>query len=103
MPKRINPSTVGLFVLGGIAMLVALVLILGSGRWFSRQERFVCFFTGTLNGLNVGAPVKFRGVQIGSVESIMVNLPGHQPAGAITPQMAQELRLPVIIELDPKQ
>jgi paraquat-inducible protein B len=103
MPKRINPSTVGLFVLGGIAMLVALVLVLGSGKWFSHQDRFVCFFSGSLSGLNVGAPVKFRGVQIGAVDGIMVNLPGRRPAGFITAARAENLRLPVIIELDTKQ
>jgi paraquat-inducible protein B len=84
-------------------MVVALVVILGSGKWFTKQDRFVCFFTGDLNGLNVGAPVKFRGVKIGSVDSILVNLPGRTPKHPISAQRAEKLRLPVIIELDQKQ
>lgn len=84
-------------------MLVALVLVLGSGKWFAHRERFVCFFTGSLNGLNVGAPVKFRGVKIGSVASILVNLPGRTPRNQITAERAQKLRLPVTIELDQNQ
>src|SRR5690348_15517820 len=100
MAKRTNPSIVGAFVLGGIAMVAALVVIFGSGKWFTQHDRFVFFFTGTLNGLNVGAPVKFRGVQIGSVASIMVNLPGRKPYRSVTAERAQKLRLPVIIELD---
>jgi paraquat-inducible protein B len=103
MAKRTNPATVGAFVLGGIAMVAALVIVLGSGKWFTRQDRFVCFFTGDLNGLNVGAPVKFRGVRIGSVVSILVNLPGRTPRHAITAERAQKLRLPVVIDLDEKQ
>ena len=84
-------------------MLVALVLVLGSGKWFAHRQRFVCFFTGSLNGLNAGAPVKFRGVKIGSVASILVNLPGRTPSKQITAARAQKLRLPVIIELDQDQ
>ncbi|HJU09375.1 MAG TPA: MlaD family protein [Candidatus Binataceae bacterium] len=103
MAKRTNPATVGAFVIGGIVLVAALVIIVGSGKWFTKQDRFVCFFTGDLNGLNVGAAVKFRGVKIGSVVSILVNLPGRTPKHAITAERAEKLRLPVIIELDEKQ
>ncbi len=103
MVKKNNPAAVGAFVIGGIVIVIGLVVILGAGNWFTHKDRFVCFFSGSLNGLNVGAPVKFRGVRIGSVASIMVNLPGYSPTRSITPESAERLRLPVIIELDQKE
>jgi paraquat-inducible protein B len=100
MAKRTNPAVVGAFVLGGAALVIALVLVLGAGRWFSNQYEFVCFFGGDLNGLKVGAPVKFRGVQIGTVSAIRINLPGRITAGSIVAEGKHKLRLPVLIQLD---
>jgi len=56
-------------------------------------------FQGNLNGLKVGAPVKFKGVQIGSVEEIKLVLSPSE--GEVSPQI-KELRLPVIIGIDRK-
>jgi paraquat-inducible protein B len=103
MAKRTNPATVGVFVLGGIALVVALILVVGSSKLFSPQHEFVCFFPGDLNGLKVGAAVKFRGVQIGSVSGIRINLPGRVTAGSVIAAHSHKLRLPVIIQLDEKQ
>ncbi len=103
MAKRTNATVVGVFVVGAIAVLVAAILVLGSGQWFGAHYRFVCFFKGSVNGLRVGAPVKFRGVQIGSVVAIRINVAGAQIPEQITRARVRTFQLPVIIELDENQ
>ena len=70
MSKRFSPTAIGAFVVGSFALLVAAIVVVGSGKMFQKPVRFVCFFPGDVNGLKVGAPVKFRGVQIGEVATI---------------------------------
>jgi phospholipid/cholesterol/gamma-HCH transport system substrate-binding protein len=70
MGKRVSPALIGAFVLGAVALVVVALLAFGSGRLFRTTEDFICNFGGSVNGLVKGAPVKFRGVQIGEVTSI---------------------------------
>jgi paraquat-inducible protein B len=72
--KKASPKAVGGFVLGAIAIAVVAVIVFGSGRLFQDRSQMVAFFTGSLQGLRVGAPVQFRGVQIGTVTEIYVQL-----------------------------
>jgi paraquat-inducible protein B len=72
MSQKANPKLIGVFVLGAIAIMVAAVIIFGSGRFFTKNETFVVFFEDDVAGLNVGAPVTFRGVRIGSVSNIYI-------------------------------
>jgi paraquat-inducible protein B len=74
MKKKVSPVLIGSFVVGAIALIVIAVLILGSGRLFVRYRDFVLYFQGSVNGLRVGAPVKFKGVEIGSVQKILLQL-----------------------------
>jgi phospholipid/cholesterol/gamma-HCH transport system substrate-binding protein len=99
MAKRVNSTMIGMFVVGSLALAIAALIVLGSGHLFRRPHRFVCFFGGSLNGLKVGAPVKFRGVQIGTVEQIMLRLPLSY--GTVKPQPRPEL--PVIVDIDESQ
>lgn len=61
---------VGLFVLAGIVLAVATVLVVGGGRLFDRPVVIETVFEESVQGLDVGAPVKLRGVQLGSVRWI---------------------------------
>lgn len=70
MSRRANPAAVGGFVLVGLAILVAGILVLGGGRLFARTERYVVFFEGSVNGLSVGSAVKVAGVPVGQVLEI---------------------------------
>ena len=70
MSKQVNKTLIGVFVVVAIAMLVAAVLIFGSGKFFQEKHRYVAYFSGSVKGLRVGAPVMFRGVRIGEVEDI---------------------------------
>lgn len=70
MGRRANPAVIGAFVLGAVALVVVAVTIWGSGKLFQRRFAAVCYFPGSVNGLAPGAPVKFRGVEIGEVDDI---------------------------------
>ena len=51
MGKRANPTLVGAFVLGALAIVIAVVIGLGSSHLFTRQHKFVMFFSSDVNGL----------------------------------------------------
>jgi paraquat-inducible protein B len=70
--KKASPKAVGGFVIGAVLIGVIAVIVFGSGRIFQKREQHVAFFTGSLQGLRLGAPVQFRGVQIGTVSEISV-------------------------------
>lgn len=95
MGKHLSPTAVGVFVLGGIAIAIVAIVILASGGLFQKTYSCVLFFGGDVNGLRVGAPVKFRGVQVGSVSRITLNLEQAGPRAR-----AYQIRIPVVIALD---
>jgi paraquat-inducible protein B len=95
MSKRFSPAAVGAFVVGAVILAVVAVVAFGSGRFFRRTYTYVLYFTGDVSGLNVGAPVKLKGVEIGSVSAVKLNL---SQAAAI--DQPGELRIPVLIEID---
>jgi paraquat-inducible protein B len=72
MSKQANPTSIGLFVVIGLALGVTGVLLFSSSRLFTRSIRCVLYFDSSLHGLSEGAPVKYRGVTIGSVERVMI-------------------------------
>ena len=91
MGKKASPATIGAFVVGAFVLLVAGVLIFGSGKLLSRSFPWVMYFDGSVKGLNVGAPVSFRGVKVGQVTDIKVVL---DPTDAT-------IHTPVFIEIEP--
>lgn len=70
MSERARPLHIGAFLLGGLALLVAAVFLISGGHWLERQDRVLMHFRGSTFGLQVGAPVVFRGVRVGTVRSI---------------------------------
>ena len=90
MSKQASPVAIGAFVLGAIAITLVAVVALGSGRLFRSTENFLLFFQGSVNGLDKGAPVKYRGVPIGVVTDILLAVP----------QLKGDPRIPVVIEID---
>jgi paraquat-inducible protein B len=100
MTKRVSPAVIGAFVVASFAILIVALIVVGSGRMFRKPSRFICMFQGNLNGLKIGAPVKVRGVQIGTVSEIRLRLAPSE--GRLRPGL-KGLRLPVIIELDRSQ
>ncbi len=61
---------IGLFMLIGIGIFVIAVIVFGSGRFFEEEVMMETYFNGSVQGLDVGSPVKYRGVTIGEVKEI---------------------------------
>lgn len=91
MSKKANKTIIGAFVVGAVALIVAGVFIFGSGKFLTKRYPFVMYFEGSLKGLDVGAPVMFRGVKCGSVKDIVLRFdPGDL-----------SVQIPVFVEMDP--
>lgn len=74
MSRKANPTLIGAFVLGAIALLVIATLLLAGGNWFGEKRQHVLYFEGASQGLQVGAPVMFLGVKVGTVKQIQLGL-----------------------------
>ncbi len=72
MSKAANKTLVGVFVTGALALAVAAIIIFGSGNLFAQKKTIVMYFGGSVKGLNIGSPVMFRGVKVGSVKEIVL-------------------------------
>lgn len=90
MSRHANPTLIGAFVLGALALGTTAVLLLAGGRWFQERHQHVLYFDGAAQGLQVGAPVVLLGVKVGSVKRIQLGL---------DPQ-TQRFMVPVTIELE---
>ena len=90
MGRRANPTVIGAFIIGAVALLVIGLLIFGRGNFFSETRTFVLYFDGSVKGLNIGAPVDFQGVRVGSVTDIKVQYLSK----------TNEFRTPVYIQVE---
>ena len=72
MSNNSNPNyfRLGVFVLAAIAVLIAIVLIFGSGQLFKKSFMVETYLTQSVTGLDTGAAVRFRGVKVGQVTLI---------------------------------
>ncbi len=91
MSNKVSPTLIGGFVVGAITLGVAGLIFFGSGPLFRKSESFVLFFDGSVSGLRTGAPVKFKGVEVGEVTGVFLDL-GQSEDNT-------EYAIPVTIEL----
>lgn len=91
MSAKPKPALIGGFIVGALAILVLGLAFFGSGKYFQQTTTAVSHFEGSLAGLRVGAPVNFRGVQIGEVAEIRLV---YDPEAVATD-------IPVVMELRP--
>jgi len=72
MSNNSNPNyfRLGVFVLTAIAALIAIILIFGSGQLFRKSFTIETYIKQSVTGLDTGAAVRFRGVNIGQVTFI---------------------------------
>jgi paraquat-inducible protein B len=87
--RPVKPSIVGGFILSGLVLAVVAILTFGHLDLFNPTERAVVVFPNSISGLAVGAPVTFRGVQVGSVRNIAIDLNGKD----LTPRVVVTLDL----------
>lgn len=72
MTEHGTKTFIGFFVLGALALFIAFILLLGSGRLGDKNPTFVLYFETSLKGLTQGSPVYFKGIRIGKVASIQI-------------------------------
>jgi phospholipid/cholesterol/gamma-HCH transport system substrate-binding protein len=71
METRVNLVAVGLFVIVLTMTAIASVLYLTSGRYYRKSyDTYQSYMTESVAGLNVNAPVRYRGVEVGRVRAI---------------------------------
>ncbi len=93
MAKQANRMMIGGFVVLAVIILAASLVVFGSGKFFKKTVHCVMYFDESVKGLNVGAPVLFQGVPIGSVTSIILQ---------VDPTKMQ-IHIPVIAEYEPEK
>lgn len=92
MSRKASPAMIGAFVLAGITLLVAGVLVFGGRELFQDKQKFVTYFEGSVQGLRVGSNVLFRGVRVGYVTDIQV----------LTDDSMLKYQIPVTFEILPE-
>ncbi len=92
MSRKANPTLIGAFVLGAVALAIIATLLLAGGSWFGERKQHVLYFEGAAQGLQVGAPVVFLGVKVGTVRQIQLGLD----------QQTRRFLVPVTIEVEPQ-
>jgi paraquat-inducible protein B len=86
-----KPALVGAFVLSGLALFIVALILFAGTHLFGHQLSAVTYFQGSVAGLEVGAPVTFRGVRVGSVKGIGVSINLKNLSS----------RIPVYMEINP--
>ncbi len=70
MSQQAHYFKIGLFVVSATALTVVGIIVFGAGRWFEKATMVETYFAESVQGLEIGAPVRLRGVPVGRVESI---------------------------------
>ena len=90
MSKRASSTLIGAFVITAIVLATGAFLLLGNVALFKDSQKAIMYFTGSVEGLQKGAPVNVRGVKIGTVIDIDVKF--HPLDG--------EFYIPVIVQFE---
>ncbi len=64
---------IGAFIVGAIVLIFIALLFFSGGRFFSEKEKVIMYFEGSVQGLQVGAPIKLKGVELGQITDIQIN------------------------------
>jgi paraquat-inducible protein B len=89
MSKKANPAVIGIFIFVGLILLIGGLLLFTSSKLFTPSAKFIVYFESSLSGLTEGAPVKYRGVTIGSVYRVMIRYN----------QATNDMAMPVLFEV----
>jgi paraquat-inducible protein B len=74
MSIRANPTAIGLFMIVALVLAVVGAVALASASWMTKETTFVSYFDESVNGLEVGAAVKFQGVPVGRVTDLLIQI-----------------------------
>jgi paraquat-inducible protein B len=88
--QKRSATLIGTFVIGGIVLFLAGLVAFSTSSLFARKQEFVMYFDSSLKGLSAGSPVSFRGVQIGQVTNIVMEIDKER----------RHIVTPVYVEID---
>jgi paraquat-inducible protein B len=91
MSKKASPTRIGAFVILSFLLLITGIMVFGGGRLFRNKNTAIVYFDGSLQGLNLGAPVAYRGITIGDVKEIQIDVDAA----------TYQITVPVLISLNP--
>ncbi len=96
---KANYFKLGLFVIGAVVSLAVVLVIIGSGRAFQQKITIETYFNESVQGLDIGSKVKYRGVVIGEVTRISFTYVKYQQ----DKPMSERLRYVLVeAQLQPK-
>ena len=64
---------IGAFIVGAMVLIFIALIFFSGGRLFSKKEKVIMYFEGSVQGLQIGAPVKLKGVVLGEITDIQIN------------------------------
>jgi phospholipid/cholesterol/gamma-HCH transport system substrate-binding protein len=91
MAAPTNHFKLGLFVLLALGAALATVVFLGAQSMKKDTVKYHTYFNESVQGLDVGAPVKYRGVSIGTVSQIEI-APDHRHVDVVQELDVQDIR-----------
>jgi phospholipid/cholesterol/gamma-HCH transport system substrate-binding protein len=88
MESKVNFAAVGVFVIAlGVALIAGILWLASGGAVHKRFDLYLALVNESVSGLNLNAPVKYRGVDVGKVRDI-----------ALDPNTPEQVRLTLAIE-----
>ncbi|MFZ1979832.1 MAG: MlaD family protein, partial [Smithella sp.] len=72
MSARSSKFLIGLFVIIGALMCAAITIWIGAAGVFTKGSLYTTYFDESVQGVQVDSAIKYRGVEIGKVQSIKV-------------------------------
>ena len=82
MEGRAAYVRVGLLLVMGAGVLIGMLIFLAGDR-FQNGVLFESYFSESVEGLNIGAPVKYRGVNVGTVTDIGLTVGAYGHGAAV--------------------
>jgi len=73
MNNKVNYTLVGLFVLIGLVLISGFVYWMLKPSGDAQTQKYTIYFDESVSGLNLNAPVKYRGIAIGKVIKLQIN------------------------------
>jgi phospholipid/cholesterol/gamma-HCH transport system substrate-binding protein/paraquat-inducible protein B len=70
MSEKANYFKIGLFIITSLALAIIGIVVLRAGTFFQKELLWETYFDESVQGLEIGAPIKHRGVKVGKVKTI---------------------------------
>jgi len=90
---------IGLFVVTGLMIGVIVIIWVGAADYFMKGATYIAYFDESVQGLQTDSAVKYRGVEIGKVESIEVAPDNRLIEVVMKVNLSHDLRNNIVAQL----